>query len=307
MDKKEGMKTIIEGNANRTDFGAITNAPLPGQPEKNLELTAVLVGVFFLLSLLMGMMYYFNSIFVLLDSFMETIYGDDRNDFYEEKNFQKTFGGKLASNFFFIFFILWMIVFCLNILIFQVVLNINDYGMMFYMTTIYFFSIVGGTMVIINNVPSLVEVFENTIGTAILPMISNMKQVMGVFKHKGYDDSENKQLKDLGISMNLDFLLTTFTMSNFHEHFKKLFDANPKSGNMAGQADTTFYIDVSMFDEKNLLDKQYLKDVKSDVANRARYNLLRLVLQKYTIGHFTWILLASYVSILLAVNTMPYA
>ena len=216
-DKKEGMKTIIEGNANRSDFGAITNAPLPGQPEKNVELIAVLVGVFFLLSLLMGMMYYFNSIFVLLDSFMETIYGDDRNDFYEEKIFQKTFGGKLTSNFFFIFIILWMIVFCLNILIFQVVLNINDYGMMFYMTTIYFFSIVGGTMVIINNVPSLVEVFENTIGTAILPMISNMKQVMGVFKHKGFD-SDIGQLKTLGVSMNLDFLLTTFTIIHY---FKK--------------------------------------------------------------------------------------
>ena len=306
-DKKEGMKTIIEGNANRTDFGAITNAPLPGQPEKNVELIAVLVGVFFLLSLLMGMMYYFNSIFVLLDSFMETIYGSSNNDFYSEGVFQKTFGGKLTSNFFFIFIILWLIVFCLNILIFQVVLNIGDYGMIFYMTTIYFFSIVGGTMVIINNVPSLVEVFENTIGVAILPIISNMKEVIKVFKHKGFDDSENKQLKDLGISMKLDFLLTTFSMSNYHDHFNKLFGANPKSGNMTEQADTTFYIDVSMFDEQNLLDKQFLKDKNSDVANRARYNLLRLVLQKYTIGHFTWILLASYVSILLAVNTMPYA
>ena len=304
--EKEGMTTIIEGNANRKDFGAITSAPLPGQPEKNMELIAVLVGVFFILSLLLGMMYYFNSIFVLLDSFMEMVYGVSKNNFYSEGEFNKTFGGSLTSKFSIIFVILWMIVFCLNILIFQVVLNISDYGMMFYMTTVFFFGIVGGTMVIINNIPSLVEVFENTLGVAILPRISNMNKVMEMFKNRGFEN-ESKQLKELGISMNLDFLLTTFTMSNFHDHFNKLFKANPRSDAQVDQSDTTFYIDVSMFDEKNLLEKPYLKDSKSDVANRARYNLLRLVLQKYTIGHYLWILLASYVSILLAVNTMPYA
>ena len=303
---KEGMTTIIEGNANRKEFGAITSAPLPGQPEKNIELIAVLVGVFFILSLLLGMMYYFNSIFVLLDSLMEMVYGVSKNNFYSEGEFNKTFGGKLTSQFFFIFIILWMIVFCLNILIFQVVLNIDDYAMMFYMTTVFFFGIVGGTMVVINNVPSLVEVFENTLGVAILPRISNMNKVMEMFKNRGFEN-ESEQLKKLGISMNLDFLLTTFTMSNFHEHFDKLFEANPESNTASKQPDTTFYIDVSMFDEKNLLEKPYLKDSKSDVANRARYNLLRLVLQKYSIGHFVWIFLASYVSILLAVNTMPYA
>jgi hypothetical protein len=305
-EEKEGMTTIIEGNANRKEFGAITSAPLPGQPEKNMELIAVLIGVFFILSLLLGMMYYFNSIFVLLDSFMEPIFGKNKDNFYSEGEFNKTYGGKLTSQFFFIFIILWMIVFCLNILIFQVVLNINDYGMMFYMTTVYFFSVVGGTMVVINNVPTLVEVFENTLGVSILPMISNMKKVMEMFKNRGFE-TETPQFKELGISMNLNFLLTTFTMSNFHDHFDKLFNANPRSDVPAQQNDTTFYIDVSMFDEKNLLEKPYLKNPKSDIANRARYNLLRLVLQKYTIGHFVWIFLASYVSILLAVNTMPYA
>jgi hypothetical protein len=47
-EEKEGMTTIIEGNANRKEFGAITSAPLPGQPEKNMELIAVLIGVFFI-------------------------------------------------------------------------------------------------------------------------------------------------------------------------------------------------------------------------------------------------------------------
>jgi hypothetical protein len=305
-EEKEGMTTIIEGNTNRKEFGAVTSAPLPGQPQKNLVLTAVLVGVFFILSLLLGMMYYFNSIFVLLDSFMETIYGTSKNNFYSEGEFNKTFGGSLTSKYFFIFIILWLIVFCLNILIFQVVLNVNDYGMMFYMTTIYFFSIVGGTMVVINNVPSLVEVFENTIGVMILPMISNMKKVVEMFKNRGFEN-ETPQFKELGVTMNLDFLLTTFTMSNFHDHFDKLFKANPASNMASEQPDTTFYIDVSMFDEKKLLDKPYLKTRKVILRTGPDTNLLRLVLQKYTIGHFVWIFLASYVSILLAVNTMPYA
>lgn len=307
IETKEGMKNIIEGNANRTDFGAITTAPLAGQPNKNVELTSVLVGVFFILTLLLGLIYYFNSIFLLLDSLMEPIYGPQKKEFYTESNFNDYFGGRFSGQFYFIFFVLWMIVFCLNILIFQVVLDVNDYGMMFYMTTVYFFSIVGGTLVVINNVPSLVEVFENTLGTWMLDWISNKKSVVGMFKQTGFDPNK-QQVKDLGLKMDLGFLLTTFTMANFHEHFDKLFAANPESKSAdTNVRDTAFYIDVSIFDPDQRPDKDsYMKDSKSDVANRARYNLLRLVLQKYTIGHYIWIVLASYVSILLAVNTMPY-
>ena len=305
-DTKEGFLESMRPKNDRKDIGAVTNAPLPGQPEKNVELTAVLIGAFFILSIILGMLYYFNSIFMLLDSLMESTFGEKQTDFYSENEFNKIFGGKIMSFSFWIFIILWMVVFCINILIFQVVLNIDDYAMMFYMTTVYFFGIVGGTMMIINNVPSLVEVFENTIGTAILPMISNMNKVIEVFKHKGFE-TQTEQMTKLGVSMKLDFLLTTFTISNFHDHFKKLFLANPKSEDVNEQKDTTFYIDVTIFDEKNLIEKPYLKNINHDVTNRARYNLLRLVLQKYTIGHFTWIVLASYVSILLAVNTMPYA
>jgi hypothetical protein len=217
----------------------------------------------------------------MLLSELNTKVGNPDN-YYNVGNFNEFFGGKLQSSFIVIFLILWMAVFALNILLCKIIINVADINQIIYITTIYFFGIVGSTMAIINNIPSLVEVFENTIGFWVLPWTSNMKEVTTIFKNKAYEN--NEELKNLGISINHDFLLTTFSLPNFHDHFDELSKKSTDNDNKS------FYIDNGNNDV----------DVEEN-----RLNLLSLILQKYTIGHYVWMLIASYVSILLTVNSLP--
>lgn len=273
--KKENTKEkgIKEGMG-----GTIADSPDPSPAVKS-QFNGTLAAAFFMLAIFMGIIYYFNSSFMLLSE-LNTKVGNPA-EYYKSTNFNEFFGGKLQSSFIVIFLILWMAVFALNILLCKVVINVADINQIIYMTTIYFFGIVGCTMAIINNIPSLIEVFENTIGFWVLPWTSNMKEATTIFKNKAYEN--NDELQKMGISINHDFLLTTFSLPNFHEHFDHL----TKKENMTNNDNKMFYID------------------KDDATDENRSKLLKLTLQKYTIGHYVWMLIASYISILLTVNSLP--
>jgi hypothetical protein len=261
--------------------GTVSNNTLAGSPDQNIALAGVLVAAFFILVIFMGLIYYFNSSFAMLTSLLTPVLP---GKYYRETEFNQIFGGKFASNYFVIFIILWLAVFGINILVLYTGLGYTDYGTICYVTTLYFFGIVGSTMAMINNIPSLVEVFENTIGYSVLSWFSNTKDLSRIFKNKMY--SSDISMNNLGISVNNDFLLTTFNLPNFHDHFDALAGDN---------SDLGFKIDVQdVYDGENITDK----------LTQARRDLLEVVLQKYTVGHFVWILLASYSSMLMTLNSI---
>ena len=272
----KNKKTIKEGYG-----GAVSNTPDTSSDRMNFN--GILFAAFLILAVAMGVLYYFNSSFLILDNLMKK---SNVNEYYKSTDFYDLFGGTINSNYIVIFIVLWLIVFSINILICQVTVNIADISQIMYVTSIYYFGIVGSTLAIINNVPSLIEVFENTIGFGILPFISNMKEVTTIFKNRLFENSK-PDVKQMGIQMNQDFLLTTFTLPSFHEHFDELFQAKDSS------PDTIFYIDTNENDKNGSETTKY------------RYNLLAQVLYKHTIGHYMWILISSYLSILLAANSFP--
>jgi hypothetical protein len=286
---KNEKKTDIQEGMKEGIGGAITEHPDPS-PGAKTKFNGVVVAVFFILAIFMGVIYYFNSSFMLLNDLNRMINGE----YYTAINFSENFGGSIQSKYIVIFLILWMAVFALNILLCKVIMNVADINQIIYITTIYYFGIVGSTMAIINNIPSLIEVFENTIGFWVLPWISNMKDVTNIFKNRFYDKNAT-DLANMGVKIDHDFLLTTFSLPSFHDHFKELFNAR----DISNTPTSSFYIDVDFDDttKKSNLD--------SELTKTYRFNLLRLILQKYTIGHYMWILIASYVSILLTVNSLP--
>jgi len=263
--------------------GTVSNNTLAGSPDQNISLAGVLVAAFFILVIFMGLIYYFNSSFAMLSSLLTQV---TPGVYYRETEFNRRFGGKFASNYFVIFIILWLAVFGINILVLYTGLGYTDYGTICYVTTLYFFGIVGSTMAMINNIPSLVEVFENTIGYSVLSWFSNTKDLSRIFKNKMY--SSDISMNNLGITVNNDFLLTTFNLPNFHDHFDALTGDN---------SDLGFKIEVQdVYDGEDITDK--------DKLIQARGDLLEVVLQKYTVGHFMWILLASYSSMLMTLNSI---
>jgi hypothetical protein len=253
----------------------------PNGTNNRVLFSGLLATGFIILTIVASIIYYFNSSFVLLERLLQPV---REGAFYTPVNFNQYFGGALAGLYFGIFIILWLVVYCINILITYFSLGFGDFGTLCYVTTLYFFGIVGSTMAIINNVPSLIEVFENTVGYGILMLFPSTKETTKLFTNRLYE-----KLQDAGeiipeISISNDFLLTTFNLLNFHEHF----DEMKKTANESSATEA--------------VKKAFYLKITDEEQNRR--SLLDLVLKKYTIGHFTWILIASYASMLMTINTI---
>ena len=293
----------------------LTSSPAAKDPKSTDDvppvqtfLAGILVAVFCILFVIVGMIYYFNSSILLTKDLMAYPY-------YTKTNYWTRFKGKMVASRIFIFLILWMIVFCLNLLLMDTVFKNHEYDNIFYVTTIYYWSIVGSTVLLIGNIPSLVDVFENTLGYTILNTpLFNLSGVMSMFKSRSF---KSKQIK-----IPYDFLITTFNIPSFHDYFQELFDQYPSNAEYNGTSQTElkdnpksdFYIDLHTWlkspeivekeeKEKGRPDTNPVGD-KDSTAVYARRELLKCVLTKNTIGHFTWTLLASYIVILLTVSTV---
>jgi hypothetical protein len=289
---KEGFREGIDATAAASPSATATDDKNKG---KTTNLTGILVAVFFILFVLVGMIYYFNSMIFLKTKL---------NIPYKSADFFQKFKGYMVGSKVTIFIIIWLVVFCNNLLLMDTVFNNHEYTNIFYTTTIYFWGIVGATFLVIGNVPSLVEVFENTIGFSLLSSpLFNLKNTMEIFKNRNFKSEQFK--------VPCDFLITTFNLPSFHEQFENLVEQYPNNAEYTGvtptykTSKTDFYIDITGWEGTDVAERPDKNPDKNDNRTvKARLELLKQVLTKNTIGHFMWALLASYVSVLLTVNTV---
>ena len=240
-EAEEGATETTEGFANIQE--GLTSSP-PNKTDDTQSGTAKLSGflaaVFLILFVLVGLIYYFNSNLLVMKQLMA-------QPFYTKNNYWQRFKGGAVAGKVTVFAILWMVVFCLNLFVMDMVFQNSEYDNIFYVTTIFYWSIVGSTMLLIGNIPSLVDVFENTIGYSILGMFYNLKQVMSMFK--------NRNFKSDTLKMSYDFLITTFQIPNFHDYFTELSAQYPTKEEYEGTAPvemtdkprSDFYIDLNTF------------------------------------------------------------
>lgn len=277
--KKEGL----------TNTSSTQPPPPPSQTDDNsmqstpkISLFWVLLGMFLVLSFIVAMLYFIYANFFLIDKLFQTPH-------YNITNFWRFYRAPILSGKLTIFIILWLLVFGMNALIFDFVFDIKDTLNIFYISTMYFVGIVGSTFLIIGNIPSLVEIFENTIGYSVLhiPFLYNIKKICSVFKSKHFKSNDYE--------VPYDFLLTTFDLPSFNDLFDKLMiegrkmkDPKTLASVPADGIETDFYLEFP-----------------ANISERmARYNLLKMVLAKNNIGHMTWALIGSFISIMLTINTI---
>jgi len=276
--KKEGL----------TNTSSTQPSPPPSQTDDNnmqvkpkISMFWVLVGMFFGLFFVIAMLYYIYANFFLIDKLFQVPY-------YNITNFWRYYRAPILSGKLSIFIVLWLLVFGINALIFDFVFDIKDTLNIFYISTMYFVGIVGSTFLIIGNIPSLVEIFENTIGYSVLciPFLYNIKKVTSVFKSKHFKSRE--------FDVPYSFLLTTFDLPSFNDLFQKLVEEGRKvkSG-------------TSAIDQADGIETDFYLEFPENISERAaRYNLLKMVLAKNNIGHMTWTFLGSFISIMLTINTI---
>lgn len=305
IDKtKLNSNTIIEGldtkepqNPKKTDDTKTSQS----------KFIVFLVAIFFILFVIVGLTYYFNSNLLMMKQLM-------MEPFYTKNDFWQRFKGNMVASKITIFILLWAVVFCMNLLLMDMVFKNNEYANIFYVTTIFYWSIVGSTMLLIGNIPSLVDVFENTIGYSLLSSpLFNLKKTISMFK--------NRNFKSNTIKIPYDFLITTFNIPSFHDHFDELCAQYPNNEEYKGAAPinitdkpkSDFYIDLHTWlitDENQLRElngegrPNENKTVDARDSLYARQELLKCIVTKNTVGHFVWILLASYVTVLLTMNTI---
>lgn len=251
------------------------------QIKQKMSLFWFLLVIFFVLLFITSFLYFINTNFFLIDKLFQTPH-------YNITNYWRYYRAPILSGKLTIFIILWFIVFGINVMTFDFIFDNKDVLNIFYITSIYFIGIVGSTFLIIGNIPSLVEIFENTIGYSVLcvPFLYNMKKVMSIFK--------SKHFKSRDFEIPYSFLITTFDLPSFNDLFQKLLDEGRKV--KSGTVD---------IDQQDGIETDFYLDFPPDISERAaRYNLLKMVLAKNSIGHMTWVFLGSFITIMMTINTI---
>jgi hypothetical protein len=198
----------------------------------------------------------------------------------EPNDFWYIFRTKVIESRFWTFVWIWGLVVFINIILLGEVFKIKEPVNIFTITSILFVTIVGSTFFIIGNIPSLVEVFENTFGYFIINTFFGLKETMkNIFKTKLFEKTIDGE--DSKFEMPFNILITPFDIPNFND----IFDALPTESDK----ETDFYLDPELTEEQ-----------REDV----RKNILKLVFIKNNVGHFTWTILASFITIMATINTM---
>jgi len=306
-DKKKDVEDGSEEPPLREGLTTMDAKKTDDKQSGQSKLVGFLIAVFLILFVIVGLIYYFNSNLLMMKQLMV-------QPFYRKEEFWQRFKGNMVASKVTVFGILWMVVFCLNLLLMDMVFKNNEYDNIFYVTTIFYWSIVGSTMLLIGNIPSLVDVFENTIGYSILGMFYNLKQIMSMFK--------NRNFKSDTLKMSYEFLITTFNIPSFHDYFDELCNQYPSNEEYSGKTPISvegrpksdFYIDLNTWmvtDEtqlKTLSAPPGRPDTNKEINSRdslyARQELLKCIVTKNTIGHFCWIYIASAVTVLCTMNTI---
>ena len=192
-----------------------------------------------------------------------------------------TEGKPAISNFTRLLFIwgsLYFIVFIINFLINDVTASSSLFLRIFFIVSIAFWGITGSTFMAISLIPNLVEIFENTVGYNWINMFYNLKEKMKIIKSRTYPNFD----------VPSHILITKFDEENFNNMFSGLMEQNV-SGN-TNEMVLDFFIDVKPDD----INKK--KEVQE--------TLFQLVKVKQKMGHFTWIYLSSFASMIVSLIAM---
>jgi hypothetical protein len=269
-NEKETKPKNEKENKPKSDVSKIDNT----KPQFFVLLFTIAFSVLFLLS---SFIYYLTNSF-LYKHISRDRYTSKRSENGERNDFWSLFRAKVIESKFWTFVLLWGFVVFINIIIMTEVFKIKEPLNIFTITSIYFACIVGTTFLFIGNIPSLIEVFENTFGYSIINTFFGLKNKMSVFKSKYFDNSVEGE-KSL-FEMPFDVLITPFDVPNFND----IFDELPKEPN----PNTDFYLLTRSNEE--------LEETRKDI--------LKLVFIKNTVGHFSWTFLASVLTIMATINTM---
>ena len=256
----------------------VPNCAAPPTPiqKKTKFITITLIIAFIILFGVLSMFYYAYDRYmlpILIENNVFTSIAGGKNYFFDKTSIKM---GKAG-----IFVVLWLIV-CVIVyftLDLSPSLKTETWGNVIKTTSIYYFGIVASTFIIIGQIPSLVEIFENTIGYWIIKFsfvsyiggLPYLKETMDMFKSKSFENIKD----DANYEIPFDVLLTTFDLPAFHDTYDSL---------NANQIDKDFYI--------------------AETTEKKKNDLLHLVLAKNNIGHMVWIYIASIITILATVNSI---
>ena len=271
--------------------------------EINKNISFLLFILFFMILVVLSIIYFVYNKF--------HIFNELKKDF-NINNFWEKFRSKIIVGKFLIFFVLWLFVCFFNMMFFNTIFENRKMQNIFYITTVCFFGIVGSTFLIIGNIPSLVEIFENTIGYWILniPYIFNLNETMQIFKSKNF--------KNINVFIPFNILLTTFSIfnindvfnqidkkiSNKNEYFKISYNddkiINSKNVKSETGMNYDFYIDYTEL----LVNNKEKGNTYKSINNMVHDNLLKLVLAKNNIGHMIWVYISTVISIMISMNSV---
>jgi hypothetical protein len=180
-----------------------------------------------------------------------------------------------------IFLGLWAILYFINLLVCDLILGKKEPSNIFYITTLFVFGIIGSTFVIIGNIPSLVEVFENTFGYSVInSVLYNLKEPMKIFKSRHFPNFD----------IPYEILITKFDLPSFYDTINSIPKKDELNNTLPSNA-------------TDLTNDFYLDYTGKDINDLNR-KLLKNVFIKNNAGHFIWGYITSFVTILLTVNSM---
>jgi hypothetical protein len=160
-------------------------------------------------------------------------------------------------------------------------MSLGTSSVVFGKTFAAFFGILGFTMVAVALNPNLVRIFENTIGFAVCRSWGANKLLNGMLKSDLFDRaSVNMSPDDKDAYMNYDFLLTTWHVADK----KKLEEDIRASCTANGSVKRDLRFDFT-WNAKQITEEKIKQ-------------LLDYIDLKYSVGHFTWVYIASVFALL---------
>ena len=267
-------------------------------PQQTIATVVSVVAILFVG--LLGLMYQIYQVFIFKYAF-ETRRTIDINQL----------AGEMRVGRFGIFIGLWILLLIFNVAICMIVFGKCDVLNQMKLTSILYMGIVATTFVLIGMIPSLVEIFENTIGLFLVttrPMswMNGYKSVMGVFQSKLFSRDNSD------ISIPFDSILPMFNIRGFEETFDKIDkeSARFKKENTPVSSDNTVPssttapsstpVPAEVFDFWFDYSKMCTDDGEGldDARQTFKHALFKLCFAKNNAGHFVWAYIATIVTIL---------
>lgn len=197
-------------------------------------------------------------------------------------------GGVTVSNTFRLMFIwgsLYIIVYLINFIISRVTLSAELLLRIFFITSLSFWAISGTTFLAISLLPSLVDIFANTVGYTWIKLFSNAKEKMKIIRSRTAPD----------LDFPSEILITKFNLENFNDIFDGLAELQHDPEKL-GKRTNEVILDFQLNIKEGVDSVMKKEDIKE--------TLLQLVRIKNKVGHMVWIYTASFASMLVTLIAM---